>query len=79
MRVCVKYFAMIRDITNKNEEIINTPAKNPRELFNLLDEKYSLPLKENSLRVAINNSFDSFDTPLKENDVVAFIPPVAGG
>ena len=70
---------MIRDKTGIDEESINTPAKNPRELYHLLNEKYSLPLDENHLRVAINNSFEKFDTPLKENDVVAFIPPVAGG
>jgi len=79
MKICVKYFAVIRDNTGKDEEIINTPASNPRDLFNLLNEKYSLPIKQKYLRVAINNTFESFDTPLKENDVVAFIPPVAGG
>jgi molybdopterin synthase sulfur carrier subunit len=79
MKICVKYFAMMRDITKVDEEIINTPASNPRELFLLLNEKYSLPLNENNLKVAINNTFEKFDTPFKENDIVAFIPPVAGG
>jgi molybdopterin converting factor small subunit len=31
------------------------------------------------LRVAINNEFRDWSTPLAEGDAVVFIPPVAGG
>ncbi|TMC48170.1 MAG: molybdopterin converting factor subunit 1 [Chloroflexi bacterium] len=34
---------------------------------------------EQALRVAVNQEYTSWDAPLGEGDVVAFIPPVAGG
>lgn len=79
MKISIKYFAMIRDNTGIEGEVIDTNVITPSELYDLLSEKYSIKLKQSDLRVAINNSFESFTTPLKENDVVAFIPPVAGG
>ena len=37
------------------------------------------PAPAHSVRVAINHSFASFDTPLKPNDELAFLPPISGG
>jgi molybdopterin synthase catalytic subunit len=34
---------------------------------------------EHALRVAVNESYASWEAPLRDGDVVAFIPPVAGG
>lgn len=79
MKINAKYFAVIRDNTGIEGEILDTQAKNPSELYEFLGEKYPMTLKLSDLRVAINNKFENFETPLKENDVVAFIPPVAGG
>ena len=79
MKLNVKYFAVIRDNTGIEGEVIETQVKNSSELYDFLSKKYPLTLKQSDLRVAINNRFKSFETPLKENDVVAFIPPVAGG
>ena len=79
MKINVKYFAIIRDNTGIEGEVIETQAKDSSELYDFLSEKYPLTLKQSDLRVAINNSFKSFKTLLKDNDVVAFIPPVAGG
>jgi molybdopterin converting factor small subunit len=31
------------------------------------------------VRVAINHSFACFDTPLKPDDELAFLPPISGG
>jgi molybdopterin converting factor subunit 1 len=79
MQVNVKYFAALREVARIESEIIQTNASNAAELYKELKEKYSFKLDETNLKVAINEQYEEFDTTLKNNDVVVFIPPVAGG
>ncbi|MBV8784200.1 MAG: MoaD/ThiS family protein, partial [Gammaproteobacteria bacterium] len=41
--------------------------------------RHGFTLAPEALRVAVNAEFRDWSTPLAANDVVVFIPPVAGG
>ena len=79
----IKYFAWIKDITNKEFEIINQSCpKNIEELKNYLNKSYpSLEkhISKNTLRYAVNMEYTSINLDLDTNDEVAIFPPVSGG
>jgi molybdopterin synthase sulfur carrier subunit len=80
MEITVKYFGIIADITQKKEETIflegevnrlkNFQSKLEIIYPKILDINYSL---------AINKLFANCDNTLKDKDVVALLPPFAGG
>ena len=75
----LRYYALLREQRGCGEEDIFTTAKTVLELYNQLKTRYNFTMSPNLLRVAINDEFKSWDTVLKINDTVVFIPPVAGG
>jgi len=75
----VYYFSILKDESKVAEETIQTSANTPSALYEELDEKYQFSLSKNSIKVAINDEFKDWSTPLKSEDVVVFIPPVSGG
>jgi molybdenum cofactor guanylyltransferase len=79
MKIKIKYFASLRDSAGKSEEILNSDAKTPSELFKELKTKYNFSQEENQLKVAINEQYEPFSTLINELDTIVFIPPVAGG
>jgi len=78
-KITIRYFAILRDQTNQNEETIETNSETALDLFNEIKRKYPIELKTDNLKVAINDEFVDWQTTLKKNDMVVFIPPVAGG
>ena len=79
MTIKIKYFASLRDVAQKEEEILSFEDLSALELFQELHKKYHFPLSEKFIKVAINETYQDWNTPLKKGDTVAFIPPVAGG
>ncbi|MCB9059940.1 MAG: molybdopterin converting factor subunit 1 [Halobacteriovoraceae bacterium] len=79
MKIKIKYFAQFREETGKSEEEISTSVSNPEDLYKELSKKYSFLLDAKNIKVAIDEKYVPFNHPLKENDTVVFIPPVAGG
>lgn len=79
VKVKIRYFAILRDQRGTGSEEFVTSAQSPRELYLELKTKYNFTLPVERLRVAVNADFVDWSTPLKNNDAVAFIPPVAGG
>ena len=79
MKLEIHYFALFQDMAGKASETLEMETQNPHELYIELQKKYDFPLSEKHLKVAINDNFSSFDSPLKDGDKVVFIPPVAGG
>lgn len=69
---------MLRELSGKNFEEVQTEASTPGELFDELARRDEYP-PMNQMKVAINEEFGEWDTALAEGDVVVFIPPVAGG
>tara|TARA_Y100000590_G_scaffold467467_1_gene646482 strand:- start:4679 stop:4918 length:240 start_codon:yes stop_codon:yes gene_type:complete len=75
------YFSWVKDITNKNSEIISN-INDIKELKNKLVETYPKIEKHfsnNILRIAVNNEYVFENTTLNKNDVIAIFPPVSGG
>ncbi len=79
----IKYFAWIKDITNKDYEIINNDY--PRDIDELkenLSKSYPHLKKHISkgiLRFAINMEYTSINKKLASSDEVDIFPPVSGG
>ena len=79
IEITVHYFAKLRDLTNKEKESIKIEINStPKDIYKHLDEIYGLPNTPN-LKIAINDSFASWESELKDKDKLVFIPPVTGG
>jgi molybdopterin synthase sulfur carrier subunit len=94
MKVKVKFFTSLREITGKKvDEIHLQNAITVEELLTLLSEKYGKKFREyiynkkekvqDFLSFLVNgkniNVLQGFDTELKQGDTVAILPPVGGG
>jgi len=94
MKVEVKFFTSLREITGKKvDKILSQSTITVDELMTLLSEKYGKNFREyiynkkgevqGFLSFLVNgkniNIMQGFDTKLKEDDVVAILPPVGGG
>lgn len=77
--VHIQYYALLREERGLSEEDIQTSSATAEELYRHLKDKFQFKLSTKQLKVAINNEFADWNTPLKENDSIVFIPPVAGG
>ena len=79
----IKYFAWIKDITNKEYETINNDfPKDINELKKYLIKIYpdlQKYLSKDILRFAINMEYVSENHNLNQNDEIAIFPPVSGG
>ena len=77
--VVVEYYALLREERGQSSEVITTQAQTPRELYEELQERFRFSLPSQRLGVAVNDEFQGWDSVLKADDKVVFIPPVAGG
>lgn len=90
----VFYFATLRDITGKKDEVLNLPAINTlADLISHLCAKYGGGFRHwvcsedggfGSLSIFLINGIDSrslngMQTSLKDNDEISIFPPIAGG
>tara|TARA_B100001027_G_scaffold92700_1_gene63597 strand:- start:277 stop:558 length:282 start_codon:yes stop_codon:yes gene_type:complete len=81
----IKYFSWVKDIVGKSEEIISISSNidTPEKLIDYLikkDEKYKKAFnKRNTIKVAQNKIYISKSTKIKNDDEIAFFPPVTGG
>ncbi len=79
MRISIEYFAILKEQRGRATETIETNAATPGALYAELRDQHSFSLERSSLKVAVNEDFSDWDSALKDNDTVVFIPPVAGG
>lgn len=94
MKVEVKFFTSLREITGKKTEEIQIEGTiTVEKLLTLLSEKYGKNFREyvypkngnvqGFLSFLVNgkniNALEGFDTKLKQGDTVAILPPVGGG
>jgi molybdopterin converting factor subunit 1 len=76
------YFAAVRELVGIVEENLELPAsvRSVADLPGYLERAH--PVLEGRLRgvrIAVNETFATADEQLKDGDVIALIPPVAGG
>lgn len=74
------FFASLADQANTDSETCLLDDQTTlKHLYAQLQEKYGFEQEATELRVAINHEFARWDDAIKHGDIVAFIPPVAGG
>lgn len=78
-RFKVQYFAVLREQAGLREEEIESRAPTAQELYLELAARHDFKLAPSALKVAVNAEFAPWSQPLRDGDVVVFIPPVAGG
>ena len=81
MTVRLLYFAVLRDITGKSEaEVSVRDGTRAAEVWETLRGQYAqLESYRKPPMIAVNETYATPDTILRDGDELAFIPPVAGG
>lgn len=77
MRIKIKYFGMLTEVTNCQEETIDFSGIYISELLEALYVKYP-SLKSKEFQVAQNQQLVSDETKLNNNEIV-LLPPFSGG
>jgi molybdopterin converting factor subunit 1 len=80
MKIKVKCFSQVKYALGENEIILEMETGSTTlGLEKIIREKADGKLDGVSLRVAVNQQYQSEETILTDGDEVAFIPPVQGG
>jgi molybdopterin converting factor subunit 1 len=81
MHVRMLYFGQARDASGKNEEAFSVaPGTTVASLLERASGRHEKLAKlKPTLKLALNEEMADGDEQLKEGDVVAVLPPVAGG
>jgi molybdopterin synthase sulfur carrier subunit len=81
MRVTIRLFARLRDLTGSGELVreLPGPATVHTVWLSLTDEVPALRAYEQSLSVAVNAEYSRMAAAVRDGDEVAFLPPVSGG
>lgn len=77
--VHIRYYAAMREERGQSGETLPTDAPTAARLYEDLQKKFNFNLNKDVLRVAINQEYVPWETPLHDQDEVVFIPPVNGG
>ncbi len=77
MQIKIKYFGMLTEVTNCQEEIIDFSGIYISELLETLYVKYP-SLKNKEFQVAQNQELVPDETKLNSNEIV-LLPPFSGG
>ena len=81
-RVRVLYFAAVRDLVGTDEEDLDVPPSVDtvaRLAEHLCQVHPALAGRLGAVRFARNEVFATSEEPIGDGDVIALIPPVAGG
>lgn len=79
MKLTVKYFGAIKEVTFKDEEIIIVnDSKSLREFKNELIKNYPL-IEKYEFRIAIDTTIQEDHFIIEHDSIVAILPPFAGG
>jgi molybdopterin converting factor subunit 1 len=80
MKINVLLFGISADLVGASTlELDLLENANVSDFKSTLQKEYSNLTQLNSYAIAVNESYADETTILKENDVVAVIPPVSGG
>lgn len=80
MKIKVLFFGITTDLVNTSNLVLEIDnITKVGDFKNLLKNKYPQLENINSYAIAVNEDYADDNLVLKENDVVAIIPPVSGG
>jgi sulfur-carrier protein len=77
MKLNIKYFGLLAEVTRCDEETITFSKSSVLELLDVLFEKYP-NLKDKDFQVAQNHEIVSMDNLVNSNEI-ALLPPFSGG
>ncbi len=77
--VTVEYFAIFRAQAKRSSEEIPLDGASLADLYERMRVRYGFALTRESVHVAINDAYASWDAVLRPGDRLVFIPPVSGG
>ena len=76
----VLYFAALREAAGRESEtVVLNNGETAAVVYQRLAAQYGFALPQERLRCAVNHQFAAWGIALKAGDILAFIPPVAGG
>jgi len=79
VKIEVTYYAMFREQAGCSGETVEAGSADAVALFDALKEKHGFSMGRSHVRLAVNDAFVDWNTPLNDGDQLVFIPPVAGG
>ncbi len=80
MKLYLKYFGLVVDITQKKEEILSMYESKITVSFLKSNMENNYPeLKNTNYSIAVNQSMVGVDYNINDGDIVALLPPFAGG
>ncbi|WNW01033.1 molybdopterin converting factor subunit 1 [Tenacibaculum sp. HL-MS23] len=80
MKINVLLFGIATDLIGSSSLTIELPIScNVTSFKELLTKQYPELKQMSSYAIAINESYATDETIIKENDIIAIIPPVSGG
>lgn len=77
--VTVEYFAVFRAQAKRSSEEIPLDGTSLADLYDRMRARHGFALERDSVHVAINDVYASWDAVLRPGDRLVFIPPVSGG
>jgi molybdopterin converting factor subunit 1 len=75
----IEYFAVFRAQAKRASEEIPFEGSSLADLYEALRTRHGFALARDSVHVAVNDAYTSWDAVLQPGDRVVFIPPVSGG
>ncbi len=81
MQVRVLFFGMLKDLTGRGSDLLTLPEHATLADVVIHYEEMTPRLEDfaASVAISINQEFAAPNSPLKEGDEIAFLPPVSGG
>ncbi len=81
MKLRVLFFSVLRDITGTDETVLELPAGSKMaDLLAQIESRWpKLRDWQNSLLLALDQTYVKRDAPLQDGGEVAIMPPVQGG
>lgn len=80
MKITTLFFGISSDLVGNSQlEISIENQTTVADFKNILKEEYGKLEKLNSYAIAVNEEYATDEFIIKENDIVAVIPPVSGG
>lgn len=75
----ILFFGKLKESWNTNKINIESNCNDIESLYTeLLKQASDIPHKP-SIKVAINDEFVNWNSSIKDNDTIAFLPPASGG
>ena len=80
MRITVRFFAILKDRAGTDHAILDLPDNSTiTTALPIIAQRFPMTGGYASIAFAVNQSYASADTVLRNGDELALLPPVSGG